>query len=411
MAIKSGSPGLKYPITNYAQIAAQQSDAAAAAGGSASASAYGANRSFAANKMRVAADLYNSQQDRLAQAYQADQQRGFSAYQADQDRGFRAQSQLEAQGFQAGQNALQRQQAIDLQKNYQTFQQQQAQQGLENQQGQNQGNFDLQTAATEANIKAGRLQLPAAAQAELDKLEASRVEADQLDNKQLAEFEQQYRAKKAGLLALATPTQTNQERFDQSIVTRNGQEGQLDQNGRFIPIPPNPQQDAQQKAQQQASEAEQKRAQAQAESDKKIYHDLMQQRDKETGQPLYTDETARAQIDRANKAYGTQPIGPSPGVGPAPTGYQPGVTTGPNQPPPVPQPPPETEPLLPNGQRMNAAADSGTPSVYPTAPGQQPLPVTGTVPLPPGMPAGSRAIDSDNILLPDGTIIRRRKGS
>lgn len=411
MAIRAGSGSLKYPLLNQAQIVAQQSAAAASSGGSASASAYGANRAFAANKMRVQADLANSAAERQFRDYEGGLNRQFQDYQAEQQRNYGAiQNQTQLNAYADRQQAGFEQQTA-LQQGYQQFTAGQTQKAQESVQGQNQDQFDLNTGGIEAQVQAGRMTLPPAAQDKLNKLEADRVRAQELDNGQLAEFEAQYRAQKAGLLQLAKPTQSRQEAFDQSLVTHDGQQGQLDEKGNFKPIE-NPQKqkadEAAAKTKEKAAADQQKQQQAQQTANTKQFHDLMGQVDKETGKPLYTRQQALDQIDFANKAYSPEPVAPAPGLT-APAGSQPGITTGPQ--PPVPQPPPDagpTEPLLPNGQRMTQQAAPHTPQG--PAAVQKPDGSYGAAPapLPAGVPQGSKMIDSNTVQLPDGTIIRRK---
>jgi hypothetical protein len=395
MAIRSGTGGLKYPLVNQAELVAQQSAASASAGGSASASAYSANRQYAGTRFRAIADLQNSAAER--------QFRGEQAY---YDRENQMGSQLSAQQAMAERQAAAQATDLQLQQNQQQFQTGLAQQQREAVQSQNQGNFDQQTAATEAQIQAGRLQLPPAAQAELDKLEESRLRAQELDNGQLAEFEQQYRTKKAGILSLATPTQSRQEAFDQSIVTHNGQQGQLDAHGQFHAIE-NPQQEAQQKQAEAQAEAQRKAAeQATAEQQKNQdrVHALLGKINPKT-EKNYTPEEAQAVVDSISKAYAPPQAaapaavegGPIPNFAPGQTPVQGGPIpnfapgTTPVQGGPIPlAPTPQTFNMQPNGARIESAnrADIyGAPPPQPMPPNEsaqpvRPQPVAGTYSIP-----------------------------
>jgi len=82
MAIRAGSGGLKYPVASRAQLQARQNAASAGAGGSASSAAFGANRRFAGLKRQIASREQQNEIDR---------------------------------GFTAGQNALQRQNSLNIQ--------------------------------------------------------------------------------------------------------------------------------------------------------------------------------------------------------------------------------------------------------------------------------------------------------
>lgn len=71
MAIRAGSGGLKYRLPSQADNNARQSAASASAGGSASASAFGANRRYALGKRQLAHDTLQSGLDRRFRAQQA----------------------------------------------------------------------------------------------------------------------------------------------------------------------------------------------------------------------------------------------------------------------------------------------------------------------------------------------------
>ena len=93
MPLRLGSAGLKYPLPNKAETQARQNAAAASAGGSASASAYSANRRYAGLKKEL---RYKS--------LEAGLDRGFKAQQSFFDREHQKGSQLSRQ---EAQDALQ----------------------------------------------------------------------------------------------------------------------------------------------------------------------------------------------------------------------------------------------------------------------------------------------------------------
>ena len=74
MAIRAGSGGLKYALPNQRQAA--QNAAAASAGGSASASAYGANRRYAGLKQQLRYNAVNAELDRQHSSLENEQERG-----------------------------------------------------------------------------------------------------------------------------------------------------------------------------------------------------------------------------------------------------------------------------------------------------------------------------------------------
>ena len=98
MAIRAGSGGLKYRLPSQADNNARQSAASASAGGSASASAFGANRRYALGKRQLAHDTLQSGLDTL----QSGLDRRFRAQQAYIDRENQMGSQLAAQEHRQG---------------------------------------------------------------------------------------------------------------------------------------------------------------------------------------------------------------------------------------------------------------------------------------------------------------------
>lgn len=200
MAIRSGTGGLKYPLPSQYQIGAQQSAAAASAGGSAAASTYGANRAFAANKMRVQADLANSAADRDFRAQSQMQEQGFRAQQNYYDREHQAGAQLQSQDFRAQQSELDRNFDAYRQMQGQSFQSNQAQLDRDFTTQRDQARFDQDAAAferqrdagIEEGIRAGKLELAPEAQMRLQKIDADRAAIAAQNNltpEQKAEFE------------------------------------------------------------------------------------------------------------------------------------------------------------------------------------------------------------------------------
>ena len=435
MAIRSGSGSLKYPLLNQAQIVAQQSAAAASAGGSASASAYGANRAFAANKMRVQADLANSAAERQFRAASQMEAQGFQNYQQEQNRDFNAiqnQNQINAYADrqQAGFDN-----AKELQQGYQTFTAGQEQKSQDFQSGRDQTQFDQNTAAMEAHIQAGKMQLNPAAQDKLNKLEADRatIESDgTFTNAQVNEFMQQYRIKKAGIISTATPTATPADQANQSGVLFDPKTG-----GYSMPVPGQPipegmvhgqygekgfqptidtsKQDAakqkeQEKADKAAADAQQKRKEAISSRADQLQKDVAKKDDgttlsredalKQAEETLKTDEAFHAQQS------GQQPAavegGPVPNFVPGQTpvqggpipNFSPGTT--PVQGGPIPlAPAPQTFNMQSNGARIESAnrADIyGAPPPQPMPPNDsaqpvRPQPVAGNYSIP-GAPGG-----------------------
>lgn len=408
MAIRSGTGSLKYPLLNQAQIVAQQSAAAASAGGSASASAYGANRAFAANKMRVQADLANSAAERQYNAYQQDQNRGFQNYQQEENRNFTAiqnQNQINAYADrqQAGFD-----QAKELQQGYQQFTAGQEQKSQDFQSGRDQTQFDQNTAAIEAQIQAGRMQLNPAAQDKLNKLEADRatIESDgTFTNAQVNEFMQQYRIKKAGVVSTATPTATPADMANSGTTYRDDNPdsptfgkhfsdmapgrtpGTLGDKGFTPNIDNSKQQENAAKSEQQTAESLRKEQDAiDGLTDK-----FMQRTNPETGK-FFTPDEARDQAikHRAETKKSLSPPATAPAAAPAAAqpGSAPQAPAGPVPPAPVPQ----QFNMQPNGARIESA---NVADIYGAPPPQPMPPNDSTQPARPQPVAGNYSIPAD----------------
>ena len=165
MAIRAGSQGLKYALPSQAEINARQSAAAASAGGSASATAFAANRRYALGRQQL-------QQSALQNAL---------------DRQFSAQQAGISRQFQAGQQTERLEQQEALQKLGQEFRAGQAELGRDFQAGQakigrgfglSQDRFQTardRNAGLQDAIRSGDMQLPKGSQPELDKLDQKRA--------------------------------------------------------------------------------------------------------------------------------------------------------------------------------------------------------------------------------------------
>lgn len=291
MAIRAGTGGLKYPLPIDPQ--AQQSAAAASAGGSAAASTFGANRQFAATKMRVQADLANAAADRDYRAQSQMQEQGFRAVQNYMDRELGAQQQRYAQDAAAERQQAQFDQQTALQGQSQTFQQEQ---------------FEREKyAGIEGAIQTGRLELNPKQQQQLRELDdVGPKELGGFDAEQRAEFEQQREARRREILESARPPQvTAKGQAERSLVHYDPQtKGYVDQpgpntvagtvgkDGQFQPIVANPNEAAEekerQKQQKEQQVADQKRREAEQSLNDEIYKEAKSLVDDGT----YTDITA-----------------------------------------------------------------------------------------------------------------------
>jgi hypothetical protein len=184
MAIRSGTGGLKYPLPANTDI--QASIAAASSGGSAAASSYGANRQFAANKMRVQADLANSAAERQFRAMSQLEGQQFRAQQEFYDREHQKGAQLQSQEFRAGEAELDRNFAAYQRMQGQAYQSNQAQLDRDFTTQRDQAQFDRgqtaqqqqiadQDAQIEAEIQAGTRELTPQAQQQIDTIAADRA--------------------------------------------------------------------------------------------------------------------------------------------------------------------------------------------------------------------------------------------
>jgi hypothetical protein len=206
MAIRSGTGGLKYPLPSQYQIGAQMSAAAASSGGSAAASTFGANRSFAANKMRVQADLANSAAERQFRAMSQMEEQGFRAQQEFYDREHSKGSQLEAQGFRAQESQLDR-----------DFTTQRDTANFERETAEYERRIDAQA---EADIRSGKRVLSPKAQEQLRQLEDAESDAKGMDAQQQADWAAQKAAKRRQIIRGATEPvgPTADEEFNKGTI-------------------------------------------------------------------------------------------------------------------------------------------------------------------------------------------------
>lgn len=437
MAIRSGTGGLKYPLPANTDAAA--SIAAASAGGSASASAYGANRQFAANKMRVQADLANAAADRDFRARSQMQEQGYRAQQAFYDREHQAGAQLQAQDFRAQQSELDR--------NFDAYQRMQGQQF---QAGEAQKDRDFTTerdkaryeqdqaaferevdAGIEGDIRSGKLQLSPKAQAELDALEGGKIDVTRpdYDPQQRAEFEKNYEARKREILRTAGPPKgpTATDAANQGTTYYDPKTGRFEiemgpgrtpgrvgKDGQFNPIVED------------TSKADE------AEMNKGLYEDaqkIMKEDVAEGKKPHDFNSAYEEAIRRRGHAGLPTPVQGSKDVEPPPAGWHPPMVV------------PPADPGLPakEGLRQPTAPAPGQQAPPAPLPGKsvgpkptpQPLPETpgsgsGVAPRPLGMgssvqsrsgsygappadlPSATKVIDFGTYLLPDGRIIRTK---
>jgi hypothetical protein len=206
MAIRSGTGGLKYPLPNQGQLSAQMSAAAASSGGSAAASTFGANRSFAANKMRVQADLANSAAERQFRAMSQMEEQGFRAQQQFYDREHFKGAQLQEQGFRAGESQLDRE--FETQRDTANFQRETAEY---------ERRIDAQA---EADIRSGKRVLSPKAQEQLRQLEDAESDAKGMDAQQQADWAAQKAEKRRQIIRGATEPvgPTADEEFNKGTI-------------------------------------------------------------------------------------------------------------------------------------------------------------------------------------------------
>lgn len=393
MALRLGTGGLKYPLPVAPD--AQQSIAAASAGGSAAASAYGANRSFAANKMRVQADLANSAAERQQRAEQAYYDRGFKAQQNFYDREHQAGAQLQMQDFRANQEELDRNFRAYQQQSGQNFQSNQANAERDFRREQNEADrqFDFETSGVEAGrrtgseieqgLQSGALEFPpgSGAEQELAKLERGRMEAQGkgYDAAQRAQFERTYWEEKNKILSRARPVQrpSKEDDFNQNVMEKDGVLYQRGKNGWDV-LRDKPD----------TSKEDQRK---QSWLDKRA-DDLMKQ-ENDDGTPRYTPDAAsrKATQDWAAREKGFQP--PQPPAGMADSVRQ---RSGSDMPPPAPAPAPpvtvqagQLPPPVPlPGKPVGPTPTPQTLPAQPNAPMQQPVPL-GVTPSTGAGPSGT----------------------
>jgi hypothetical protein len=333
MAIRSGTGGLKYPLPNQGQLSAQMSAAAASSGGSAAASTFGANRSFAANKMRVQADLANSAAERQFRAMSQMEEQGFRAQQQFYDREHDKGSQLEAQRFGAEQQQqrFDQQREMQWQDQYYTTERDRQQQGFQTERDktqfeQDQKRFEQEIdAGIEGDMRSGKLELSPEAQKEMQALESGRIEAQKLDPQQRADFEEQYQKRKRDLLRTAKPPKgpTATEAYNRGVVYRGEdgraydtpgpgrKPGRLDDKGVF------------QQDNAEADQQQQKQQEAQRAKDEQLARKLMAA-DVDLS-PEEAVKQAREQNAALEQALNPPPVAPTTGQPPA---AQPGVAPG-----------------------------------------------------------------------------------
>lgn len=346
MAIRSGTGGLKYPLPVLAQIQAQQNAASASAGGSASASAYGTNRQFAANRMRIQADLANAAANRQFQGYQQAQDQNFRAQQAYIDRENQMGSQLSAQ-----QAAYDRQQAHFQQQNalQQSGQQFAADQNILQQTAQSDRDLRLYN----QQLVAGLTPVPEHAQEQtrrhLQKLASGLQEMtgqgyDPRDPSTAEQFNEAYQSYNSIVQSIPKPSQA--ERGQRATTFYNPQTGQFSDVMKegFTPgvvnndnqFQPHVDQSVQLKEQQKQQQDQQKEQQRQLAENKKLARDLQATIDPDTGKP-YTAERAAEKVmeDDAthNDVFNAQP-------------------------PAAPAPRPEQQQVTGNGARLTAAGQA-----------------------------------------------------
>jgi hypothetical protein len=404
MAIRSGSGSLKYPLPNQAQLVAQQSAAAASAGGSAAASTFGANRAFAANKMRVQADLANSAADRQYRAMAQLEGQNFEAQQNFYDRENRKGSQLEAQRFDAEQQGQRFDQARELQWQNQYFDAEQNRQqlGARAQEFEANRQFDLSTsgiesgrettAGIEKGLMSGQLQFPEGSTAakELRELEAGRslVQKGDWSAAQRAEYENQYLENKNRILSMAVPRPqpSLDEDFSKNVMEKDGVMYQRGKNGFEVLREP---------------KDTSKQDEKQVERARGYMDDVPVNADGKPGTPL-TPEQARQKVieENATWAKGFDPEPAKTAPVPLPPGH-------PNAPPPVPQPPPPQPPGQLISPPVQGMGDSARQRSGSTGNAATPGAGGGTYPV----ASEQNAIDQqpDFITGPDGKIYVKQR--
>lgn len=376
MAIRSGTGGLKYPLP--AAPDAQQSIAAASSGGSAAASAFGANRAFAANKMRVQADLANSAADRNYRAQAQIAGQNFEAQQNYYDRENRKGAQLEAQRFDAERQEAMFGQQKELQQAGQQFSASQAELERGFTTERDKARFEQDQAAYErdvdadvqARIRSGELELSPEAQMRLQKIEADRAALAAQNNltpEQKAEFEAKAQQQERELIRTAraprTPTASEQANSRQTFYDpQTGKyetemqpgriPGSVGKDGQFQPTVDNSkqQQDQQKQTEDLYKDAQTIAGETNAE-----------------GAPVYKDFDAALEEARRRRASAGLPVPGQQQPGAPSTGQQP----PPNQPP-APQPTGPSSAGMGDSVRQRSGSDiPGAAGITPDAFTQQ----------------------------------------
>jgi hypothetical protein len=362
MALRLGTGGLKYPIPVAPD--AQQSIAAASAGGSASASAYGANRSFAANKMRVQADLANSAAERDFRARSQMEEQGFRARENFYDREHQAGAQLQGQEFRANQEELDRNFAAYQRMAGENFQANQSNLDRDFERERDRAQFDREDAAIaeqdaqqQANIDAGIAELSPQGQKQMDAIASARAKMageQQWTPEQREEADQKWKDQERRIRRTAGkprgPDATERANSSQTFFDpQTGKyekemgpgriPGSVGQNGEFKPTVEAPD----------TSKEDQRR---QSWIDKRA-DDLMKQ-ENDDGKPVYSPEDAARM---AMQDWDKRQKGFQPGAGPGGTWQGPPAAPGQTAPPPAPAP----------GQPGSQPAPApGQPATHPT---------------------------------------------
>ncbi len=143
-----------------------------------------------------------NQQSSASRAFQAEQQQnlmGFQSTQAGRSRDFQAAQTDKTLDFRSGESALDATRRVAEQQRHEQF---------------------LREQNTEMGLRRGELTLPPAAQAQLQKLEADKIEAMKLDPAKQAEFMGKYTEQKRGLYGMAQPS--NQVPYDERLKNSLG---------------------------------------------------------------------------------------------------------------------------------------------------------------------------------------------
>jgi hypothetical protein len=220
------------------------------------------------------------QTDDLLSVWQQQTQQGFQANQAALARQQQVGLQLQHQNFQADQNTLENYRADKNRFQQQDFQAEQAKLGREFQAGQtekarqqqtlllNDRQDAMQDKFTEEGLRKGQLELPPAAQKELQKLEEGRVliQGPGWTDQDRAQFDADYQKRKSALMRMAQPKPqlSPEEQFQQNTFEKDGTLYQRTEKGLDVLKDSQTEklQAAELKRQQETQAAEQKRQQA-----------------------------------------------------------------------------------------------------------------------------------------------------